>query len=39
MELFRKQGYAATSSCAIRDWKAKGGPLEPVKPAPAGPIK
>ena len=39
MELFRKQGYAATSSCAIRDWKAKGLALEPAKPAPAGALK
>lgn len=39
MELFRKQGYAATSSCAIRDWKAKGGTLEPAKPASAGALR
>jgi hypothetical protein len=39
VELFRKQGYAATSSCAIRDWKATGGALEPAKPAPGGALR
>jgi len=27
------------SCAAIRDWRAKGGALEPAKPAPAGALK
>lgn len=37
-ELFRKNGYAATSYCSIAEWNARRLPLEPAQTPPPGPI-
>ena len=39
VELFQTQGYKTTTSCPIRDWKAKGYALEPAKRPVAGALR